>query len=176
VLLLTSTRGVVVDVVVWWTVVSVKVWLSSWFVTVVVDAFSLTCNGVVIVDVLLLLLVGGGGGYCLTRGGVVVVGKLSWSPSWLLLLVGGWWLMFDAWHLGGGGGVVVVVKVVVLVVVRCVEVVEGQGCGRSTVRTDLVTDPSPAKTGTGTLRVIFFSPVPVPWYPVPVTRHRVTYP
>jgi len=39
--------------------------------------------------------------------------------------------------------VVVVVKVVVLVVVRCVEVVEGQGCGQSTVRTDLVTDPSP---------------------------------
>ena len=128
------------------------------------------------VDVLLLLLVGGGGGYCLTRGGVVVVGRLSWSPwSWLLLLVGGWWLMFDAWHLGGGGGVVVVVKVVVLVVARRVEVVEGQGCGRSTVRTDLVTDPSPAKTGTGTLRVIFFSPVPVPWYPVPVTRHGVTY-
>jgi len=28
----------------------------------------------------------------------------------------------------------------------------------------------------GTLRVIFFSPVPVPWYPVPVTRHRVSYP
>jgi len=50
------------------------------------------------------------------------------------------------------------------------EVEGGQG-GRSTVWTDLVTDPSPAKTGTGTLRVIFFSPVPVPWYPVPVTRH-----
>ena len=39
----------VVDVVVWWTVVSVKVWSSSWFVTVVVDTFSLTRNGVVVV-------------------------------------------------------------------------------------------------------------------------------
>jgi len=59
--------------------------------TRVVDTFSLTRDGVVVVDALLTAVVVGG-----------------W---W-------WWLLFDAWHLGGGGGVIVVVKVVVLVVVR----------------------------------------------------------
>ena len=46
----------------------------------------------------------------------------------------------------------------------------------STVRTDLVTDPSPAKMGTGTSRVIFFSPVPVPVTPVPAIPHGFTFP
>jgi len=59
------------------------------------------------------------------------------------------------------------------------EVVEGQGgCqgGWSTLWTDLVTDPSPAKTGTGTSRVTFFSPVPVPVTPVPAIPHGSGFP
>jgi len=41
------------------------------------------------------------------------------------------------------------------------EVVEVENVDVSTARTDLVTDLSPAKMGTGTSRVISFSPVPV---------------
>src|SRR6266540_265809 len=46
----------------------------------------------------------------------------------------------------------------------------------STVQTDHVTHPSPAKTGTGMSRVIFFSPVPVPVTPVPVIPHGFAFP
>jgi len=127
----------------------------------------------VMVD-MLLLSVCGGGGYCLTRvvdtfsltrDGVVV-------DALLLLLVvvivrrmasGRWWWC-GCCSQGGGVG--------------CRSTCEGgwrSRGGRSTVRTNLVTDPSPTKTGTGMLRVIFFSPVPVPWYPIPVTHHGVTY-
>ena len=103
--------------------------------------------------------------FSLTRDGVVV-------DTLLLLLVvvivrcmasGRWW--WCGCRSQGGG-------------VGCHSTREGgwrSRGGRSTVQTNLVTDPSPAKTGTGMLRVIFFSPVPVPWYPVPVTRHGVTY-
>jgi len=125
------------------------------------------------------------------RGRVVVVG-LSWSTRCCRHVEGlSWWGSCRGRH-GHGRRVVVVVGGWVVVILRCMvvvwlswsrcrrsmrEVVEGQdGCGRSTVRTDLVTDPSPAKTGTGMLQVIFFSPVPIPWYPVPVTHHGVTYP
>src|SRR5258705_335061 len=59
-------------------------------------------------------------------------------------------------------------------VVEVVVVVVGGWLGQSrmltrhtsTVRTEHFTDPSPAKTGTGTSRVTFFSPVPVPVTPV----------
>jgi len=43
------------------------------------------------------------------------------------------------------------------------DVVEVENVDVSTAQTDLVTDPSPAKMGTGTSRVISFSPVPIPY-------------
>ena len=41
---------------------------------------------------------------------------------------------------------------------------------------DLVTDPSPAKTGTGMSRIKIWSPVPVPVTPVPAIPHGFTFP
>ena len=97
---------------------------------------------------------------------VVVFVNLSSSSSWLLstrevlTLVCGWW-----WLSSTCG------------------VVEGKTGGltrhhhhASIVRTDHVTDPSPARTGTGTSRVIFFSPVPVPVTPVPAIPHGFLFP
>ena len=131
-------------------------------VVVVVDTFSLT-RGVVwwssrswlTCEVLTL---GAGGGCRLMRDvWWRVVVEWLWLKREVLLLL-----------LTGGGGVCRSMRVW--------EMVEGVENVALTVWTDLVTDPSPAKTGTGMLRVIFSSPVPIPVTPVPAIPHGFTFP
>ena len=105
----------------------------------------------------MLLLTGASGGGCRRR-----------------VTSGRWWRLVEAVLSTHGGR-------------RCVlslgcEVEDGAGLSRvlmchvSTVRTEPVTDPSPAQTGTGTSRGKKLAPVPVPVAPVPMTGGGLPFP